>query len=92
MGEEEPFVQLLLRSPGLAQAVSGKLPVPKVLEDFPLLLSLAEDFKLSLAQILKFCELIVQCGNSPDARSVAGLFKLNLYPSHASVEFDCKLF
>jgi hypothetical protein len=81
-----------LGSPRLGQTVSCQLPVAKVLEDFPLLLRFAEDFKLAAAQILQLCELILQCGNSPDARSVGGLFKLKLYCRHASAEIRRELF
>ena len=78
-------------APGLNQSVSGKLAVTEVLQNFALLLGFAKDLELTAPQVLELGNLVVQRGNSPDARPVAGQLKLHFHCGHALAEFLLQL-
>ena len=91
VGDEEPVVHMLLFAPGLNQLVGGKLAVTEVFQNFALLLGLAKYLELTAAQILELGKVIVQRGDSPRARPVAGQLKLHFHGIHALAELYLKL-
>ena len=91
MSHEESFIQLLLSSPVLNQAISGKLAVTELFHDLALLLGLAEHFNLAAPQVCEFGDSFIPHCNSPRARPVACQLKLHFRDIDALAQFLLKL-
>jgi hypothetical protein len=89
--DEESVIHLLLGAPGLDQFVIRKLAAAEVLQNFALLLGLAEDLKLAAPQLPKLGKLAGQMCYSPQAGSVGCQLELHLGGSNALPEFRLSL-
>lgn len=91
VGDEEAIIHLLLLAPGLKELVGRKLALAEVLQDFALLLGLAKHFELATFEVFQLGEMVVQRGDSSDARAVAGQLKLHLGCVQTLAEFGGEL-